>query len=306
MPDALKPATEALVGNPLSYRLLSAGLRPRSLVLAFHNVISEHTEPRGDRSLHLPVDVFCEIVDWLADAFHVLPLDRVIEQTDYPGAKPRAAITFDDAYEGAISVAIGELWQRRLPATVFAISAAEPGQTFWWDALADTFPAGLPASIREAAVGEARGGEAQVRAWAADRGLPLATMSDEFVAASWESVRDASRLPGITVASHTRSHPNLTALSATGLSAELEGSRVELERVVPGSRPWLAYPYGLSSHSVEVAAREAGYELAFRVTGGVVRSKDPPPPRFALPRLNIPAGLSLGGFRLRAMGLLGR
>ena len=306
MPDPVKPAAEAIFGNPVAYRLLSSRLGPGSLVLSFHNVLSEDTGPRGDRSLHLPVQVFCEIVDWLAEAFQIVPLDEVLGSTDAENRKPRAAITFDDAYVGAISVAIPELWRRGLPATVFAISDAEPGQTFWWDALADDFPDGMPDSVREAALGPARGDEVEVRAWAKREGLPLAMLDGEFVAASWESIGRASRLPGITIASHTRSHPNLAVLGAGELAEELIGSRDDLSRAVEGSRPWLAYPYGLSSPAVEEAAEEAGYEMAFRVTGGILRPKEPLPSRFALPRLNIPAGLSLQGFRLRAAGLLGR
>ena len=306
MPDPVKPAAEAILGNPVAFRLLSSRLSPGSLVLAFHNVLSEGTGPRGDRSLHLPVQVFCEIVDWLAEAFHVVPLDQVLGSRDEENGKPRAAITFDDAYVGAISVAIPELWRRGLPATVFAISGAEPGQTFWWDALADGFPEGMPDTVRESALNLARGDEAEVRAWAKREGLPLAKLDGEFVAASWESIGRASRLPGITIASHTRSHPNLAALGADELAEELTGSRDDLVQAVEGSRPWLAYPYGLSSPPVQEAAEAAGYEMAWRVSGGVLRSKDPLPSRYALPRLNIPAGLSLQGFRLRAAGLLGR
>ena len=302
----VKRSAEVILGNPLSYQLISGGLRPRSLVLAFHNVLSECTKPRGDRSLHLPVEVFCDIVDWLAAAFDVIPLDRVFGSESVTGDKPRAAITFDDAYAGAISVAIPELWRRRLPATVFAISAAEPGQTFWWDALADGFSDGMPPLVREAVLGEARGAESMVRAWATEHGLPLATLDGEFVAASWDSIRRASKLPGITIASHTRTHPNLVGLEAEELVGELEGSRLQLQSVIPESRPWITFPYGLSSPAVERAVESAGYELALGVTGGAVMSRDEFPSRYALPRLNIPAGISLRGLRLRAVGLLGR
>jgi peptidoglycan/xylan/chitin deacetylase (PgdA/CDA1 family) len=255
------------------------------------------------------VTTFCTIVDWLAEEFEIVPLDKALDSLDSfdsPGGRPRAAITFDDAYVGAILVAIPELWRRRLPATVFAISNAEPGWTFWWDALADGFPDGMPDTVRDAALSEARGEDDAVRAWATEQELALATLDGEFVAAPWESIRLAAKLPGITIASHTRSHPNLAELGAEEVVRELEDSRRELERQIPESRPWLAYPYGLSSPAVETVAESAGYELAFRVTGGVIRRKDALPSRYALPRLNIPAGLSLRGFRLRAAGLLGR
>jgi peptidoglycan/xylan/chitin deacetylase (PgdA/CDA1 family) len=286
--------------------MLSAGLKPRTLVLAFHNVLSESTIPRGDRSLHLPVTTFCELVDWFTESYDVVPLDRAFDTPDARESRPRAAITFDDAYVGAISVAIPELWRRRLPVTVFAISKAEPGHTFWWDSLADGFPDGMPDSVREAVLTEARGADSDVRAWARSRGMALAELDGEFVAASWESIRLAAKLPGITIASHTRSHSNLAELDAEEVTEELEGSRRELKQLVPQSRPWLAYPYGLSSPMVESAAESAGYELAFRVSGGVIRRKEALPSPYALPRLNIPAGLSLRGFRLRAAGLLGR
>jgi len=306
MPDPVKPTAEAILGNPLSYQLLSGSLAPRSLILAFHNVLSERTRPRGDRSLHLPVTIFCEIIDWLAEVFEVVPLDRVFDLHKSGDGKPRAAITFDDAYVGAISVAIPELWRRRLPATVFAISGAAPGQTFWWDALAEGFPDGLPHSVRDSALRDARGRDAGVRAWATGEGLSLTELDGEFVAASWDAIRRAASLPGITIASHTCTHPNLVSLEAEEVADELAGSRDELRRMVPESRPWLAYPYGLCSPAVERAAADAGYEAAFRVTGGVLRRGDPTPSRYGLPRLNIPAGLSLRGFRLRAAGLLGR
>jgi peptidoglycan/xylan/chitin deacetylase (PgdA/CDA1 family) len=136
--------------------------------------------------------------------------------------------------------------------------------------------------------------------------LALAELDGEFIAASWDAIRRAASLPGISIASHTRTHPNLASLELEVLAEELAGSRAELQQMIPESRPWLAYPYGLCSPAVERAAADAGYEAAFRVTGGVLRGGDPLPSRFALPRLNIPAGLSLRGFRLRAAGLLGR
>ena len=306
MPDPVKPGAEAVLGNPLSFQLLAGILAPRALVLAFHNVLSERTRPRGDRSLHLPATTFCEIIDWLAESFEVVPLDRAFDPHESEDGKPRAAITFDDAYVGAIAVAIPELWRRGLPATVFTISGAAPGQTFWWDALADGYPDGLPDAVRDFALREARGEEAAVRAWAAGEGLPLTELEGEFVAASWDAIRRAATLPGISIASHTRTHPNLASLGPDEVAEELAGSLKEIRRIVPKSPPWLAYPYGLSTPAVEQAAAAAGYEAAFRVTGGVLRRGDPTPSLYGLPRLNIPAGLSLRGFRLRAMGLLGR
>lgn len=297
---------EAILGNRT---VLSAGsfLRaPQALVLAFHNVLSEQVEPRGDRSLHFPVRVFCQIVDWLAERTRVVPLDRVFSSTPGKDGRLRVAITFDDAYHGAISVAVPELVVRGLPATIFTISDACDGQTFWWDALADGYSTGMPTEVREAALSEARGRGTEVLDWAVRNRHPIAELEGEFAAATWSAIDRAAALPGITIASHTKSHPNLPMLSSAELEEELTGSRVDLESRIPASRPWLSYPYGHASQAVERAAAVAGYEMAFRVSGGVVCRGDDLVAPFALPRLNIPAGLSLRGFQVRAIGLVRR
>ena len=68
--------------------------------------------------------------------------------------------------------------------------------------------------------------------------------------------------------------------------------------------PWLAYPYGLGSPEIGRAAAEAGYRGAFGISGGWLPRTDPD--AFDLPRLNVPAGVSLHGLALRLGGLRAR
>ena len=306
MPSLVKPIAETVLGNRLAFRAISSFRGPSALVLAFHNVLPEGVVPRGDRSLHLTIAAFRSIIDWIPDGFDVVPLDSVFAESGVEKERPRAAITFDDAYEGAISLGIPELQRRSLPATVFAVSGAESGQTFWWDALADGFPDGLPSKLREAALTEAKGRDGQVRRWAHENSLPMVGMSGAFVSASWDEIERTAALPGVTIGSHSRTHANLAALIHAELVTELVESRRDLSARLPGTRPWLAYPYGRYSREVELACEHAGYEFAFRVSGGTVLRRDDPVPRYRVPRLNIPASLTLAGFRLRAAGLLGR
>jgi peptidoglycan/xylan/chitin deacetylase (PgdA/CDA1 family) len=306
MPRIVKPIAETVLGNRLAFSAVSSIRRPSALVLAFHNVLPEGVRPRGDRSLHLSAAAFREIIDWLPELFDVVPLDEVFVEPGAQFERPRAAITFDDAYAGAISVGIPELQRRGLPATVFVVSGAESGQTFWWDALADGFPDGLSQELREAALTKAQGRDEEVRRWAHEHDLPTAEMPGAFVSASWETIEQTAALPGVTIGSHTRTHANLSVLDRTDLVTELVESRRDLATKLPSTRPWLAYPYGRYSSAVEQASEHAGYEFAFRVDGGTVLNRDNNPPPHRLPRLNIPAGLTLSGFRLRAAGLLGR
>ena len=287
-------------------RKLAAISSPVGLVLAFHNVIPDGATARGDRSLHLPFAAFCEILDWLCEEFAVVPLDQVDLRNAGSEPLPKAAITFDDAYAGALSLALPELSRRGLSATVFVVSGAVAGQTFWWDALADALPDGMPRRMREDALLIGRGRQDEVLEWAAEQGHPVVDLDGAFVAAAWSDIGHAATHPGVSIASHTRTHANLSVLPERELVDELSGSLQELNERIPQASPWLAYPYGLYNSDVEKAAAEAGYEFAFRVNGGVVLRGDQISSNFALPRLSIPAGLSQRGFRIRAAGLLGR
>ena len=83
------------------------------------------------------------------------------------------------------------------------------------------------------------------------------------------------------------------------LSLPLRWLRERFDRAIP----WLSYPYGLANGRVEAAAAAAGYTAALALSE---RAWFDPATvnRYAVPRLNVPAGLSLNGFVLRASGLV--
>jgi peptidoglycan/xylan/chitin deacetylase (PgdA/CDA1 family) len=106
-----------------------------------------------------------------------------------------------------------------------------------------------------------------------------------------------ARHAALTVASHTWSHPNLSALNEDALGAELRRPLDWLRERFAGVPAWIAYPYGLASNTVREAARAAGYDAGFMVAGGWIERAGGD--ALAQPRLNIPAGLSTSGLRLR-------
>jgi peptidoglycan/xylan/chitin deacetylase (PgdA/CDA1 family) len=122
--------------------------------------------------------------------------------------------------------------------------------------------------------------------------------------ATEDELRAALVHPGITVGSHTWSHPNLTGLHTPELERELTRPLHWLCRHFDRFIPWLSYPYGLSSPTVQEAVAGAGYQAALRISGGWV-PRGPCHP-LQLPRLNVPTGLSSGGFRVRIAGFFCR
>lgn len=275
-------------------------MRGRSLVLAYHNVLPPGAAPIGDLPNHLPLATFAAQLAALRETHDVVPLADLLTASAGTSRRPRAAITFDDAYRGAVVHGVPELVRQGLPATIFVAPAFLGGRSFWWDALA-TRADGLEPALRDRALHELRGDDGAVRAWASAAGRPVAALPSEWCAASEAELLRAAQ-GGITLGSHSWSHPNLTRLGPDELSQELTRPLEWLRERVPIPSPLLAYPYGLHDRTVRLAAERAGYQGALAIDGGWL----PPVPRdrYALPRVNVPPGLSLPGFVLRGAGLL--
>ena len=297
--SVVKRGAEAALARSGAARLL--GTRSGALVLAYHNVVPEGSPREGDASLHLPQHAFAEQLDSVTRTHEVVPLDALLQPTAADSGRPRVAVTFDDAYQGSVTAGVAELVTRQLPATIFVAPAFVGGRTFWWDAIV---PAGEPASFRERALAELGGSDARVRTWARQQGLDEVVPHPDNRAADEATLQAATAHPGITLGSHTWSHPNLARTEGAALIEELVRPLEWLRERFSAVIPWLAYPYGLSSAAAERAAAEVGYAGALRVEGGWIPDGFANP--FALPRLNIPAGLSADGFRLRMQGMFCR
>ena len=80
---------------------------------------------------------------------------------------------------------------------------------------------------------------------------------------TWEELRRLDREGICTVASQTVTHRSLDALSEEEVARELRDSKAALERRLGHPIRYLAYPNGAYEARTEVAARRAGYALAF-------------------------------------------
>jgi len=282
----------------LSRRLRSG----QTLVLAYHNIVPAGERPGGDRSLHLPVARFTAQLDLLTRHHDVVPLDHLF--TPAAGPRPRAAVTFDDAYAGTLHAGIPELVRRGLPGTIFVCPAFLGGRTFWWDALTRPDHDGPAPALRRHALGPLAGRDAEIRPWAAKHGFPEYRVSDHARCATEADLRAALGHPGITLGSHSWSHANVAELEGAALDEELTRPRAWLTEHLGATADWLAYPYGYHNPRAEEAARRAGYRGALALHAGWIGSTPAQP--FALPRLNVPAGVSANGFALRISGLITR
>jgi peptidoglycan/xylan/chitin deacetylase (PgdA/CDA1 family) len=273
----------------------------KSLVLAYHNILPDGAPEGGDRALHLPRGRFVKQLGLLLRTHEIVSLDSLLEGGGSEG-RPRAAITFDDAYWGAVTIGVDELAQRGLPAAIFVAPGLLGGRSFWWDALADPGCTGLSEKIRRTSLEGLGGDDAAIRRWAARKGIQEIQVPYHSRTATTEELESAVDRGGITLASHTWSHPNLTRLAPSKLEDELVRPLRWLRDRFGVVTAWLSYPYGLSSPQVEEVAAAAGYRAALRLDGG--RIPVIPGNLFALSRVNVPAQLSADGFALRMSGLI--
>jgi peptidoglycan/xylan/chitin deacetylase (PgdA/CDA1 family) len=266
-----------------------------TLILAYHNVVHDHEAGLGDASLHLPRSQFLRQIDLLQRRCEVVSLPEALRSSPR-GRRLRVAITFDDAYVGAVTIGLPELAAQGLPVTLFVAAGLLGRRSFWWDDLAAS---GLLNAVRHEALKAQAGRDALVRsAW--PTGAAAQPLPETFACATAEDVSRAARLPGVLLGSHSWSHPNLAQLDAADLEDEL---RRPLEWLAATGRAWipcLAYPYGLANPSVERAARAAGYLSGLLASGGWLRYQTAQ--NLAVPRYTVPAGISLEGFAIRLAG----
>lgn len=98
---------------------------------------------------------------------------------------------------------------------------------------------------------------------------------------------------GITIGSHTVSHPKLSQLDAARIDAELRHSKASLEDLLGAPVEHLCYPFGDYDARVRDAALAAGYRSGLTCIRGAANTADNV---FELPRKAISYGDNLIGY----------
>lgn len=285
------------VGSGLS-EILRWATSGRTVVLAYHNIVPKGAPPVGDRALHLPVDTLDGQLRELARTHEIVPIDQLWSPASGTG-RPLAAITFDDAYSGAVTLGIEQLVRLGLPGTIFVSPGLLGREMFWWDLLGDSSE--RLAQERSRVLRELSGDGRLVRE---QYDLQEREAFPEYaLTATVPELQEAAQNPGISLGAHGWFHRNLDTLPEGEVRSELQRSLSWLGETVPEAMiPWITYPYGLAAPRVQTIAREVGFEGGFLCGGGGFERTRGKSDRFDLPRVNIPSSLSMDGFRIRATG----
>jgi peptidoglycan/xylan/chitin deacetylase (PgdA/CDA1 family) len=153
------------------------------------------------------------------------------------------AITFDDGFRSAYELGLPVLARYGFTATVFLVTDYCERDNSW-----PTQPAG---ALRRPLLG-------------------------------WSEVRALSRA-GLVIGAHTRTHPDLTRLSAREADAEMVGSKRAIEDEIQRPVDAFAYPYGCCNETVKNLASDH-FTVACSTTLGFANSASDP---LALERLDV-------------------
>jgi peptidoglycan/xylan/chitin deacetylase (PgdA/CDA1 family) len=188
---------------------------------------------------------FEEQMSYLKKNCRVLSLPQAVtELANKNLSTPAVVVTFDDGYRDNLTQALPILRKNRIPATIFVTGRF------------------CDQSMRH----------------------PRYPSEEGRLHLDWNEVRELAREPGITIGSHTLTHPYLTRQPEPQVRAEIFDSRHAIARQIDAPVEYFCYPSG------DVTAREAslveaaGYLAAVSVAPG---SNHPGTPRYMLRRTEV-------------------
>lgn len=188
---------------------------------------------------------FAEQIGYLASRYRMLSLDQAVAELSGAGrVRPGVVVTFDDGYRDNLVHALPVLRRHRVPATIFVTT----------------------------------------RFCDQDLNHPRYGAGSRHLHLTWEEVRELASEPGITVGSHTVTHPFLSRLDAQAATREIAGSRELIAERLGRAVDFFCYPSGEFTVREEQLVAAAGYRAAVSVAPGVNRTGTP---RFALRRTEV-------------------
>lgn len=292
-------------------------------VLTYHRVERSDANPPPYPGVTIPPDIFAEQMRYIREHYHVVSAEVLIDAVHARGGLPRRSVlvTFDDGYRDFRDHAWPVLKALEIPVVLFVPTAfpGDPGQSFWWDRLRHALINTTRRDALETPLGRLRLGSFRERenaytrlrahvkqmphpealAWVRATSLDLAVPPPPPAVLSWDELRELAS-EGVTVGSHTRTHPLLTRIPIEEVRAEVAGSLRDLERELGMVLPILAYPAGAFDDGVVRILADEGYVLAFTTVRGVNELKKAHP--LTLRRINVGRRTSLALLRAQLMG----
>ncbi len=300
---------------------------PGLVVLNYHRIGTTVGNPVDDATFSTTPEGFREQVVYLQQRYALPPVSDVVDgivrgRFD----QPTALITFDDGYQDNYEFAFPVLRSLNVPACFFVMSGyLDQPSLPWWDRVAYSvkwtsqtvlqleYPERLRIDL--ASTSRARATYNILRAYKRTRALDRERFFHDLETATGVTVDESSLARGLfmswdqarkmhdggmTIGSHTATHPVLSSVDEETQRRELVNSRQRIADMIGHAPDLLAYPVGGPGAFTEATkriAQAAGYRAAFTYFGGLNRTGHIDP--FAVGRSGVSHAESFTQFRLK-------
>lgn len=259
-------------------------------ILRYHAICGPEGYGYADPQICITPENFEQHVAYLTSAYQILRLEEIVRRlaARKPLPSNTVAITFDDGYADNLQAA--RVLHRYGATATFYITAGclAGGEPFWpveirylvraiarKRAVLTAGPVTVELDLssdlaRAAAVKQLtrtfKSHSIPVREELRRRLREIAGAADvPRVMLTWDEVREMEGL-GMTIGSHTMTHPNLPSAGVAAASRELRESKARLEREVGEPISMFSYPNGGAERyltpQIQQAVRDAGYAAA--------------------------------------------
>jgi peptidoglycan/xylan/chitin deacetylase (PgdA/CDA1 family) len=301
--------------------------RPCLVAITYHRIGYAEACPYDRGVFEATADQLYDQVDHLKARFHMASLQEVVDWVN-GRSKLRHAhvlVTFDDGYIDNYQTAFPILRSLGVPGTFFLTTSLVGTDLLpWWDQIAYllrqtrrqqielTYPKQYSANVGKDSPEQIIAEVLSLFKTPAMRNpkkflenlenacdVKAPERAEQRLFLDWEEAA-AMVSGGMSVGSHTHTHPVLAKLTAAEQLEELLWSRGVLQERLSIKADAVAYPVGSAralNPSCGRAAREAGYELGFRNDGGVNLRADRSP--YQLHRIPMAPHITLPLFRFR-------
>lgn len=281
--------------------------RDRLLVLMYHRFgIGEEFGKTSLKALQ-------NHLGYLQKNYKVISLTEAVSYlSEGVSLPPRSAVlTIDDGYRDFYEIAFPILRQYSMPATLYAVTDFIDGTDWIWTdkarfILTRTNKADFDFSINETRMRASLDSHESRLAAAGKINAELKMLSDElkneillefssamnidipalpqegFRPFEWDDAREMQKF-GMTIGSHTKSHPILTNVDAERLRAELQDSRHSIQDKLQIDEVHFCYPNGNVSVRERDAVEAAGYASAVTTE---IRLCEKIEDKFLIPRID--------------------
>ena len=286
--SVVKSATaQAIALTAIDRFAVAARHRAFPFVAAYHRVVENFGALDGVAlpAMEITARMFEKHVDWIASRFEIISLDDFGSITQRrKKSKPLAAITFDDGYSDVYHHAFPILKRKGIPAAFFVVTdlvgTSEPPLHERLHALLARSGAADPFAMTRFELARLSQQELLNVIHELERTIDIGEeWRVPLKPLDWNMLREM-RDAGMTIGSHTRSHPVLTREIYDRVRNEAEESRRAIEKHVGTKATCFAYPNGSFNRTVVDTVHDAGYDFAFTIC----RHRDERNPQLTIPR----------------------